>query len=91
MDKLTREEVQAFLAGAADSFPHDACLTCECFLGYATQLRVDADAGGRELVAKYQTDLKSTHSCLGCDPCPPGDLYAEYMRDKKGPGLIRLV
>ena len=91
MGKLTREEVQTFLAEAADSFPHDACLTCECFLGYATQLRVDADAAGRELAAGYRVDPGSVHGCLGCDPCPPGDMYAEYMRHKKGPGLIRLV
>ena len=90
MRKLTRAEVQAFLAVAADSFPHDDCRTCECFLGYAAQLRSDAGAGGRELVSSYQVDPESMHSCLGCDPCPPGDLYAEYMRDKRGRGLIRL-
>jgi len=90
MDKLSREEVKTFLAGAVDSFPHDACLTCECFLGYAAQLRLDANVTGRELVSGYQVDPLSIHSCLGCDPCPPGDLYAEYIRDKKNSGLIRL-
>jgi hypothetical protein len=25
------------------------------------------------------------HKCNGCDPCPPGDLYAEYMLKKQKP------
>ena len=88
--KLTRQEVQKFLDVAVVSFPHDACLTCECFLGYIMQLHLDADADGRELLARYQVDRNSMHSCLGCDPCPPGDLYALYIRNKKGPQIITL-
>jgi hypothetical protein len=90
MLKLTRQEVQTFLAAAADAFPHDACLTCECFLGYVTRLRVDADEASRDLTGKYQVERKSVHSCLGCDPCPPGDLYAEYVRKRPHPPLITL-
>jgi hypothetical protein len=29
---------------------------------------------------KYQVERNNVHSCLGCDPCPLGDLYAEYVR-----------
>ena len=90
MPKLTREEVQTFLAEAADAFPHGACLTCECFLGYVVRLRVDADEAGRDLIGEYQVERNSVHSCLGCDPCPPGDLYAEYIRKKQHPSLITL-
>ena len=90
MPKLTRQEVQAFLAEAADSFPHDACLTCECFLGYVIRLRVDSDETSRELIGKYQVEREHIHSCLGCDPCPPGELYAEYFREKQQTPLITL-
>jgi hypothetical protein len=90
MPKLTRQEVQAFLAEAADSFPHEACLTCECFLGYVVRLRVDSDAASHDLIGEYQGERRSTHSCLGCDPCPPGDLYAEYIRKGQQPPLITL-
>jgi len=90
MQKLSRKEVQAFLAEAADSFPHDACLTCECFLGYVTRLRVDSDSASRDLIGEYKVERASIHSCLGCDPCPPGDLYAEYVRNQQPP-LITLL
>ena len=88
--KLTRKETQNCLDVVVDSFPHDACLTCECLLGYVTQLHLDADADGRELLAFYKVDRNRMHSCMGCNPCPPGDLYAEYVRSKKGPQIITL-
>ena len=90
MPKLTRQEVQTFLAEAADSFPHGACPTCECFLGYVTRLRVDSDETGQGFIGNYQVERKSMHNCLGCDPCPPGNLYAEYIRMKQKPPLITL-
>jgi len=90
MQKLTRQEVQAFLSEAADSFPHDACLTCECFLGYVTRLHVDSDKTSQDLIGQYRVERKRMHSCLGCDPCPPGDLYAEYVRKNQGSQLLIL-
>jgi hypothetical protein len=81
MVKLTRDEVQTFLASAADSFPHDECLTCECYLGYVTRLQIDSDIDSREIFEDYRSEQNIIHSCLGCDPCPPGDLYAEYVRN----------
>jgi hypothetical protein len=90
MQKLTRQEVQVFLEEAADSFPHSACLTCECFLGYVTRLRVDSDKTSQDLIEEYKVERDSMHNCLGCDPCPPGDLYAEYIRKKQQPPLITL-
>ena len=90
MQKLTRQEVQDFLAEAADAFPHDACLTCECFLGYVTRLHVDSDETSRDIIGEYRVERQRMHSCLGCDPCPPGDLYAEYVRKNQGSQLIIL-
>lgn len=86
--KLTREEVHAFLTVASDSFPHDECLTCECFLGYVTRLQMDSNTDSQDLIKKYQVERDIVHSCLGCDPCPPGDLYAKYVRNKKSHGPL---
>ena len=90
MQKLTRKEVQAFLGEAADSFPHGACLTCECFLGYVTRLRMDSDKISQDLIGEYQVERDRIHNCLGCDLCPQGDLYAEYVRKRQQPPLITL-
>lgn len=79
---LTRQEVKALIDRARASFPHDACLTCECFLGYVAQLGLDADAEVTSLLAEMGIERKRTHSCLGCEPCPPADLFAEYLRGR---------
>jgi len=88
--KLSREDVKQLLAEAAESFPHDTCLTCECFLGYVIRLQVDSDQSSRDLIDAYQVERKNMHSCLGCNPCPPGDLYAEYIHKRQQPSLIAL-
>jgi len=83
MTRLTRAQVETLLKEAEASFPHGACLTCECFLGYVAQLHVDSEPAGREVLKAYKVDRNSIHGCLGCDPCPPGDLYAAYQRQKQ--------
>ena len=83
MSKLNLEQVQALLKEAEESFPHGACSTCECFLGYVAQLHIESEAESREVIAPYKVRREDIHSCLGCNPCPPGDLYAEYMKKKQ--------
>ncbi len=84
MPKLGRDELQALLTQTEDSFPHarDICNTCECFLGYLAQLRIDSESADKDIFLPFKVDRKDMHHCLGCDPCPPGDLYAEYMKKK---------
>lgn len=90
MPKLTRDELQALLTRAEGSFPWDLCNTCECFLGYLAQLRIDSDLADRDLFLPFKVDRNDMHKCLGCDPCPPGDLYAGYMLNKQNSNLITL-
>jgi hypothetical protein len=80
--KLTKEEVADLLNKAMNSFRHEECATCECYLGFLTQLEIDADQEGRQYLQEYLPPRDQTHACLGCDPCPPGILYAEYLRKK---------
>lgn len=84
MLKLNPVEVHALLKAAEENFPHEACRACECFHGYVAQLRVDADAHSKEIFAEYAVKRGEMHGCLGCDPCPPGNLYAEYIKRKQG-------
>jgi len=84
MQKLNRDEIQAMLHEAEDSFPHGMdCNACECFHGYIAQLRIDSDSAYKDLFTPYKIDRKDMHHCLGCDPCPPGDLYAAHMLKKQ--------
>ena len=79
MSKLGRKEIQAMLQTAEESFPYGQCNTCECFLGYIAQISIDSDAESTDLFIPYKVDRTTIHRCLRCDPCAPGDLYAQYM------------
>jgi hypothetical protein len=65
------------------SLPRDECRSCECFLGLLTQLAIDGRENAGRLVAQYGCKTESVHSCLGCDPCPPADVLAEYLQSRQ--------
>lgn len=84
MEKLLSvSKVKILLDNAIETFPHDECETCECFLGYVTQLTMESDESSRQLLDKFKSNREDIHSCLGCDPCPPGDHYAQYLLDNR--------
>lgn len=72
--------VKELIKKAEDSFRHEECRNCECYLGYITQLRIDSDPEAKEFLAGYIPPKEQIHSCLGCDPCPPGILYSNYLK-----------
>ena len=90
MPKLGRNELQELIRQGEDAIAHGTCYTCECFLGYLAQLRIASDLVDKDLFLPFKVDRKEMHHCLGCDPCPPGDLYAEYMKRKQNSSLIHL-
>jgi hypothetical protein len=49
-------------------------------LGYLAQLGIDAGEEVYGLFDEMGIDYQHEHSCMGCDPCPPGDLYADDLR-----------
>jgi hypothetical protein len=90
MPNLSVETVRSYLTSSVDAFPHAACFTCECFLGLVVQLRIDSVAEARPLLDEYKVEKANMHACLGCDPCPPGEKYAEYMRNRPQKTLLTL-
>jgi len=84
--KLAHDEIRILLNQARQSFPHDECLTCECFLGYLARLGMDAGEEVHSLFHEIGIDYRHAHSCMGCDPCPPADLFADYLRGQADSG-----
>jgi hypothetical protein len=82
MIPVSRTEIDKIISDTVETFPHDACSTCECFLGLIVQLELDSDSNDKSLLSSYKPKPGEVHSCLGCDPCPPGDGYAAYLRSK---------
>jgi hypothetical protein len=83
LNRLTAVEVESILNRLTSALPHDACQTCECFQGFLVQLLIDADQEAARLVASHRVERGAMHGCLGCDPCPPGDQYADYRAERR--------
>lgn len=83
MTTLSVSQVKELIKKAEESFRHEECKTCECYLGYVTQIHIDTNPEGQQFLKGYQPPRGEVHSCLGCDPCAPGILYSGYLRKKK--------
>jgi hypothetical protein len=77
---LTIEEINAILQELNAALPHVECRTCECMQGFVTQLGLDAPEDSGALIRPWLAPRGQMHGCLGCDPCPPGDRFAAYLR-----------
>jgi len=80
MSKLSRNQVQEIVKGLENSVARPECLTCDCFQGLLTQLELDGADDISDLTSRLKTSTEKMHGCLGCDPCPAGALFAQYLR-----------
>ncbi len=79
---LTLNDVSAFLERLKESVTREECWSCDCFQGFITQLELDADDDVKTLTGPLKVTHQQMHECLGCDPCPPAALFAEYLRSR---------
>lgn len=77
---LARKQVASLLSRLRGVVRHEPCWTCDCLQGFLTQLELDADQDVSDLTGELKIDRDEMHRCLGCDPCPPGEVYAGYLR-----------
>ena len=77
---LTRDEVKLAVEQAEAGVPHEECLRCDCLQGFLVQLEMDAVEDVSDVTRGLKTPREDMHGCLGCDPCPPGSLFADYQR-----------
>jgi hypothetical protein len=78
--KLERSDVQKLVDETLRSMPHEECRTCDCFLGFITQLELDAQEDVSTIANPLKVPRGQMHSCLGCSPCPPAEAYSDYIR-----------
>jgi len=84
-DALSREKVAEIVEALDSVAGKDGCLTCECLHGFLAQIEMDAAEDAADLLAPLKVAPRQMHRCLGCNPCRPGGLFAEYL--KNGPRL----
>lgn len=76
----TKEHIIRLIADLEPNLPLDECHSCECYLALLTQLSLDVDLDVAELRSHLHLEREQSHSCLGCQPCPPADGLALYLK-----------
>lgn len=79
---LTAKQVKKLLAELKDSVNKQECWSCDCLQGLLTQFEIDATEDVKHLTAPLVVPREKMHPCLGCDPCPPGRIFSDYIRSR---------
>jgi len=77
--KVSKEETEDLLMQLKEAVPRQDCWSCECLQGFIAQLELDAAEPAKSLLAKYEADPSQVHRSLGCEPCAPAEIFAEYL------------
>lgn len=76
-DKLNRQEVKDLLEKLESSMIRDECSSCECLQGVLAQIEIDAAEDITDLTDTLKVSPAQMHSCLGCEPCPPAEIFGD--------------
>jgi hypothetical protein len=87
--KLKQKDVQKLVDEILRSIPHEECRTCDCFLGFITQLELDAQEDVSTIANPLKVSRDRMHSCLGCNPCPPAEAHSDYIRKNQNRKKLR--
>lgn len=74
------ERVKDYLDSLAEDWGVEKCRQCECLQGVLVQIKLDWPELEDE-VDRFVS--KEVHSCLGCEPCQPAEVWTEYLKEKE--------
>ncbi len=80
---LSTGDIKSLLTELEVSITRSECRTCECFQGFLAQLEGDCKPEALPLIQSMEVSDDRLHACLGCDPCPPADIYTRYLMDQQ--------
>jgi len=79
---LATEQVKAVLERLEQAADREACWSCERLQKFIAQLDIDAAEAARSLLEMYQVRPEKLHGGLGCQPCPPAEVFIEYIKSR---------
>ena len=75
--KLYLDEAKDLVENLKRSMIRDECKDCECLQGVLVQIEIAADEDVSEITGPLKVSAEQMHSCLGCDPCPPAEIFGD--------------
>ena len=81
---LQLNEVESLLEPLKQSSQKEECWSCDCLQAYLVQMELDCDDDISALISQYKVPTDKMHGCLGCAPCPPAEVYSEYLKKQNG-------
>lgn len=79
---LTAGQVRKLLGQLELAATREACWSCECLQGFITQVELDAVEEGKLLLETYEVRPERLHGCLGCQLCPPAEVFAAHLKTR---------
>jgi hypothetical protein len=79
---LNRQQAKTIIEQMKREVVRPECWTCDCFQGLLTQLELDCAQDIADFTTPLKAPKEKMHGCLGCDPCPGGAMFAQYLRSK---------
>ena len=79
---LTVGQVRKLLGQLELAATREACWSCECLQGFIAQLELDASEEAKPLLEVYEVRPERFHGNLGCQPCPPEEVFASHARGR---------
>lgn len=86
---LSLNEVRRLIRELKESVIKNECWSCECFQAVVAQLEIDGTPGVAQQILPLKISAREIRPCLGCDPCPPAELFARYLDNKTAAGRTR--
>lgn len=74
------ENANAYFESLKHYYGIEKCIKCECLQGMLVQIRLDWPALRLEV---EQFIAVHSHKCIGCESCPPAELWVRYLKEKE--------
>ncbi len=76
---MTAGQVRKLLGQLELAASREACWSCERLQEFIGQLELDAAEDAKPLLEVYEVRPERLHGCLGCEPCPPAEVFTAHI------------
>jgi len=76
-ERLSIDKAKDLVERLRSSMCRDECRDCECLQGVLVQIEIVAGEDVSEITGPLKVSAEQMHSCLGCNPCPPAEIFGD--------------